>query len=389
MSAWPSVPLASLGEIVTGATPKTSEDGFFGGNIPFVTPSDLDTPKAILQTPRSLTDAGAKQVRVVPKDAVLVCCIASLGKVGIAGRSLATNQQINSVIFDPEKVLPRYGYHASCRLAPVLQKIAPATTVPIVSKSSFGKVEIPVPPLPEQRRIAAILDQADALRAKRREALAKLGQMAQAAFADLFGDLRSNAHHWPTVSIQDVCELIVDCVNRTAPLSEVETPYKMVRTSNVRHGRVDLTNVRYVDRATFDRWNRRAKPRVGDVLLTREAPVGEVGIVAELDEIFLGQRLMLYRTLPTAMLPEFLLYSFMDPFLEDQFEANGSGSTVKHLPLPACRSFELRLPPIALQTEFSRRLKAIRLLQNRSAHSLSELDTLFSSLQHRAFSGEL
>jgi len=89
------------------------------------------------------------------------------------------------------------------------------------------------------------------------------------------------------------------------------------------------------------------------------------------------------------MRPEFLLYSFQSKFLTDQFDAMGSGSTVKHLPLPACRSFRLRLPPIEVQSVFADRLAVIRLLEERGSESLDMIDALFASLQHRAFGGEL
>lgn len=86
---------------------------------------------------------------------------------------------------------------------------------------------------------------------------------------------------WPTVAIDQVCKLIVDCVNKTAPIVEMSTPYRMIRTTNIRNGRVDLTSCRFVDEATYAKWTRRASLQYGDVLLTREAPIGEIGFVEE------------------------------------------------------------------------------------------------------------
>ncbi len=106
---------------------------------------------------------------------------------------------------------------------------------------------------------------------------------------------------WPVVEVQDVCELIVDCVNKTAPTVDYVTPYRMIRTTNIRYGRVDLTSCRYVEADTYERWTRRAKVKAGDVLLTREAPIGEVGYVDQYDTIFLGQRIMQYRANPNLL----------------------------------------------------------------------------------------
>ncbi len=100
---------------------------------------------------------------------------------------------------------------------------------------------------------------------------------------------------WKEVPISQVCVEAVDCVNRTAPVVDYETPYKMIRTTNVKGGFIDTRNVKCVTQATYEKWTRRLVPQVGDVVLTREAPVGEVGRVTTDEKIFLGQRLFHYR----------------------------------------------------------------------------------------------
>jgi type I restriction enzyme S subunit len=266
---------------------------------------------------------------------------------------------------------------------------ATGASYPAVSDRIIFESAIPLPPLAEQRRIAEVLDRAEALRAKRRAALAELDALTQSLFLDLFGDPVTNPKGWPESGIEDVCELIVDCVNRTAPIVDGPTPFKMIRTTNVKAGKVNLAEVRYVTEETFKQWNRRTTPKRGDVLLTREAPVGEAGMLESDDSVFLGQRLMLYRTNRERMQPEYLLAAFRGSFLQQQFDRHGSGSTVKHLPLPACRSFQVHVPPIALQQEFARRVGAVEKLKAAQRTALAEQDALFATLQHRAFRGEL
>ncbi|PDT02111.1 hypothetical protein CO666_21375 [Rhizobium chutanense] len=251
------------------------------------------------------------------------------------------------------------------------------------------RLEIPLPPVDEQKRIAAILDKADQLRQKRRQALALLDSLSQSIFQDLFGDLVSNPMGWETQTVEDFCELIVDCVNRTAPLAERPTDFKMIRTTNVKKGRLLLSEVRYVDEEIFAKWNRRATPQFGDVILTREAPVGEVGILDVPGNFFLGQRLMLYRPDLKKITSEYMLHSFQSKFLSEQFRQGSSGSTVKHLPLPACRSFAFRVPPIEIQQQFSKRVATIKRSLGGIEVMTLGMDEVFSSLQHRAFSGQL
>jgi type I restriction enzyme S subunit len=162
------------------------------------------------------------------------------------------------------------------------------------------------------------------------------------------------------VAIEDVCELIVDCVNKTAPVVDRVTPYRMIRTTNVRNGRIDLTECRHVEESTYQTWTRRAQLQIGDVILTREAPIGEVGFVTEAEGVFLGQRLMQYRANPKVLDSRYLLYCFLSPALQHQFGSHeGSGSVVSHIRVGDCFKFKLQLPPLHVQREIAKTLGAL------------------------------
>lgn len=251
---YPHISLGELGEIQTGSTPATSNDEFWGGDIPFVTPSELDTESPICFAPRTLTAAGVENARLVKANTVLVCCIGSLGKTGIAGCELVTNQQINSIKFDETKVLHRYGFHACKQLKNQLISIAPATTIPIVSKSKFAELKIPVPSIPEQRRIAAILDKAEVLRARRREALAHLDCLTQSIFVEMFGDPATNPKGWPVMEIGD---LLASASYGTSEKSGQDGEFPVLRMNNItRTGEMDFADLKYMDldEAEYDRY---------------------------------------------------------------------------------------------------------------------------------------
>jgi type I restriction enzyme S subunit len=168
------------------------------------------------------------------------------------------------------------------------------------------------------------------------------------------------AGEWKRVTVAEVCELIVDCVNKTAPVVDELTPYKMLRTTNIKGGRIDREECRRVGKETFVKWTRRADVRRGDVILTREAPLGEVGYVDFDDTVFLGQRLMQYRANTALLEPRFLLYSFLSKDLQNQFGAHeGSGSTVSHIRVGDCSKFQLTLPPLAEQKAIAAVLGAL------------------------------
>ncbi|HEJ9147995.1 TPA: restriction endonuclease subunit S [Serratia marcescens] len=167
-------------------------------------------------------------------------------------------------------------------------------------------------------------------------------------------------NQWQRVKIAELCELIVDCVNKTAPSVDYETPYKMIRTPNIKGGRINLTGCRYVEKETFKKWTRRATVDKGDVLLTREAPMGEVGYVDFTDTVFLGQRIMQYRADPKKLDSAYLLYSFLSPDLQYQFRRHDStGSIVSHIRVPDCSEFEISLPSLDEQKKIANILRNI------------------------------
>lgn len=175
--------------------------------------------------------------------------------------------------------------------------------------------------------------------------------------------------HWKTDSVSALCTDVVDCVNKTAPIVDGPTEYKMIRTTNVKAGRINLDDCRYVDEATFVKWTRRIQPKRDDIVLTREAPLGEVGLLRSDESVFLGQRTMLYRANPKKLDQRFLYYSMLGPFVQGQIRSQGSGATVEHLRVPDAELFLVAYPPL----EEQRRIAAL----------LSAYDDLIANNQRR------
>jgi type I restriction enzyme, S subunit len=170
--------------------------------------------------------------------------------------------------------------------------------------------------------------------------------------------LTGHREAWRRVSVAEVCSSIVDCVNKTARTVDEPTAFKMIRTTNVRAGWVNLTEVKYVDAATYQKWTRRQKPKRGDVILTREAPLGEVGMLRSDEDVFLGQRLVAYRTDPTKLDNHFLLYAMLSDDMQGQIKSMGSGATVEHMRVPDCEKLTLRIPSLPTQRRIGSILSA-------------------------------
>jgi type I restriction enzyme S subunit len=158
-------------------------------------------------------------------------------------------------------------------------------------------------------------------------------------------------------SLSGACELIVDCEHRTAPTAP--EGYPLIRTPDIGVGRLNLETAQRVDEATYQEWTRRAKPQAGDLILAREAPVGNVGIIKPGAEPVLGQRTVLLRPRPEIVDPLFLNYLLCSPAIRGWMDGVASGATVPHLNLSDIRSMELPpLPPLPAQHKIAAILSA-------------------------------
>lgn len=190
---------------------------------------------------------------------------------------------------------------------------------------------------------------------------------------------------WKKERIVDLCEIHVDCVNRTAPVVTEPTPFKMIRTTNVKDGFIDVENVRYVCETTYKKWTRRLIPQKGDIILTREAPLGKVGMIRTNDKLFLGQRLYHFRPNPEKLNPHFLLYSLLADNLQGQIRGFGSGSTVEHMRLADVPELIIEVPCVETQKKIAGILSAYDDLIENNLRRIAILEEMAQSLYREWF----
>lgn len=163
--SWEVVKVMDAGTVVTGSTPSTSREDFYGGDYNLISPGDLDVTKYVNTVQKKLTALGFDQCRKLPKGAVLVGCIGNVGKVGIvADDRSATNQQINAIIPN-ERFDGEFLYYVMDHNRKRLEALAGKVTIPLVNKSNFERFQIAAPPINDQRLIAEALDAVDARKA--------------------------------------------------------------------------------------------------------------------------------------------------------------------------------------------------------------------------------
>jgi type I restriction enzyme S subunit len=148
--------------------------------------------------------------------------------------------------------------------------------------------------------------------------------------------------------LSDLCEAIIDCEHKTAPTQPWGIP--SIRTTNIKNGRLDIENANRVSEETYKKWTARLEPQPGDLILAREAPVGEVGIVPLGQRVCLGQRTVLIRTNQQKLLSRYLLYLLLTPEMRHEMVSRAEGSTVPHLNMSDIRNLEIpHLPTLPEQ----------------------------------------
>ena len=151
------------------------------------------------------------------------------------------------------------------------------------------------------------------------------------------------------VKLRNISEAIVDCEHKTAPTETVGIA--SIRTTDIKNGRIDLQNANKVSEETYREWTKRMEPRPGDLILSREAPVGEIGIVPKGAKVCLGQRTVLIRPDCEKIVPHYLLYLLLTREMKHEMTCRAEGSIVPHLNMSDIRDLEIpALPPLDEQS---------------------------------------
>ncbi|WP_054864649.1 restriction endonuclease subunit S [Methanosarcina barkeri] len=258
--------------------------------------------------------------------------------------------------------------------------------------SDLKKVKILLPSLEEQKRIADILDRAEALRAKRRAILAQLDELVQSIFIDMFGDPITNPKEWEICSIGALLTDVTNGLTRRRKGSDEGTDI-VLRLRDIREGWIDFSDVNRISLSYQE--SSRYKISVNDLLFIRVNGnpdyVGRCALFEGFSEpVYFNDHIMRVKTDQSKVDGKFLVYMLNGPRGKREIALHRKTSAGQHtINQDGLGKIEIPLPPLKIQQEFAFRTASIEKLKTVHKASLAELDDLFSSLQYRAFRGEL
>ena len=346
MYEWEKVKVGDIGKVITGKTPKTYNSEYYGGNIPFLTPSDDMSVKYVRRTNKYITELGRLSVKnaTLPANAICVSCIGSdLGKVVITTQETVTNQQINSIVVDTDKFDIDFVYYSMLELGKVLNfHSKTSTAVPIVNKSSFSQYEIDCPKLNTQKRIGAILSSIDKKIEENNQINNNLLQQALAVYKAWFCDYVLSdgvlPESWHITTIDALSSLVTRGI---APKYDDSSNQIVLNQKCIRDHTIDVSLARrHLQKRINEKWISK-----GDLLINSTG-TGTLGRVAQ---VWFDTNNMTVDSHVTIVRPKApILQSYIGFWgfsHESEIEAQHTGSTGQtELPRDRVKALELLLP---------------------------------------------
>ncbi len=391
--SWPVVGITDVARVVGGATPKSGTEEYWNGDILWTTPKDLTNldGKFLSDTPRKITEQGLKScsAEVLPANSVLFSSRAPIGHVAINSVPIATNQGFKSFV-PTEHIDASFLYWWLDANRSHLQSMGTGATFKEVSKAAVERIKIPLPPLEEQKRIAGILDQADALRRLRTRALDKLNTLGQAIFHEMFGEVDASVRNWPTLSLADLV-FDDDRVNYgvVQPGDHAPDGVPIIRVADLSAPVMDFASVKRISK-DIDANYARSRLKGGEILI---GCVGSIGTAMIAPKEFKGANIA--RAVariavdPKKCNPEFVAEYVRSDLVQRYFQKEVRLVAQPTLNIKQIRETKIVVPPADLQAIFLERLNVIMENKKKAAKSYVKQQALFTSLQHCAFRGEL
>jgi len=282
-----------------------------------------------------------------------------------------------------------YLYHFLPKALDKIHAETPAVTVKHLSVKGIRAIEIPLPPLPEQKRIAAILDKADAIRRKRQQAIQLADDFLRAVFLDMFGDPVTNPKKYPVTKLGTLCEDLFLGLTSKVDYIEGTDGYPLVRAKDINTGELSFDDVRYISEEQHRKLTKHHLTRKGDLLVSKSGTLGTCAIVRSDREFSTYESIFTVRPDPSRLDIHYLIHLLQNKGFKEKLIGNKVGGTVAHLNLRMFRDFEIGVPPIDLQKSFSNTILKCEAKLEKYRESGEEAEFLFSSASQKAFSGQL
>ena len=396
------VKLSDVCDISSGGTPSRSNPAYFKGDIPWAKISDIEGAEngVVYATEEHISIEGLKNIRgkLFPKGTLLFAMYGSIGKVGISGRELSTNQAILGI--RPRRDDEIDLQYLKTWFASNKQKLinqGRGVALKNLSATIVRNLEIELPHLNDQIRIAHLLGKVEGLIAQRKQHLQQLDDLLKSVFLEMFGPTNSDYADWPLVEIHHLAAKHKGAM-RTGPFGSnllhseftLEGDVAVLGIDNAVQNRFSWGERRFISNEKYrELQSYRIFP--GDVIVTIMGTIGRSAVIPEDIPVAINTKHLAAITLNREIAnPLFLSYAIhSSPFVLKQFASKNRGAIMSGLNLGIIKETKIKRPPIALQNRFAEIHACVDRLKSRYQQSLTDLEALYGTLSQKAFKGEL
>lgn len=384
--------MAKLGElckIQSGGTPSRANPAYWeGGQISWVKISDIKS-KHLDSTEEHITELGLKNssAKIFPAGTILYTIFATLGETCILDIDAATNQAIAGLQVESDLILPNYLYYYLLSQKANVSVLGRGVAQNNINMKMLKDFDVPLPPLDEQRRIAAVLDKVTDLIAQRRAQLDKLDLLVKSRFVEMFGDPEYNNKNWEIVPLSTVCS--VGSSKRIYQNEQSPQGIPFLRISDLMNliNTGTLTTNLYIPEKKYKELQLKGQvPKSGDILVTSRGTLGQCYIIKDYDKFYFQDGMISWLSaFKDNITPLYLSYLFAMPGFHKQIDAMQAGSTVSYLSISMIKSLKVMVPNIKVQQDFTEFVKQMKNLEYFFTQGLRQLEMLKKALMQQYF----
>jgi len=392
---WQTKKLGEVCEIITGGTPKTSVKDFYGDEFLWAGPSDLGQSIFVTNTNKKLSEKGFRKsgIRIIPKDSVMMSCIGYIGKVGIAGEEMATNQQINTFVPNNKILDSKYLYYVLTTKTDEFKNASSQTTLPIINKTKCSNIEILLPPLKTQKEIVAELDEKfgklKEAKKLREDALADTEKIFSQTLREIFEEGKKKGWEEKSLDDRSILKMTSGGTPNRGNSKYYDGDIPWLKSGELQDNKNIINSEEKITKEAVRKSSAKIFP-IGTILFAMygatAGKIGILGIEASTNQAVVGMIPVVEK-----LNNKFLFYFLMKK--REEIIAQAWGGAQPNLSQTILKTFSIPLPSLLEQKKIvakldalSEKLRTLRELQN---SQLDDFKSLERAYLREAFKGKL
>lgn len=318
---------------------------------------------------------------------ILLSVRAPVGALNIANLECCIGRGLAAIRVNKSHLISKYLFFFIQKFVNKFIEKSNGSTFEAITKKELEKIDIIVPPLPQQEKIVKVLDNSASLVEQQKQLIEKYDVFLKSKFIEMFGDPITNPMGWKIEKLGDIVELLT--YGLTVRPLYIENGIVLISAREIRTGTIDYSSAPKISKTDFDKLSEKAKPSFGDILFSKTGSIGHSALVENNQEFAITQNAARIVPKQSIVISKFLLSFFRTDHFIALSKNEAKGNAVQDLQLGTMSKFSIYCPPLVLQNKFASIVEKIEAIKEKETQKLNHLETLHVSLMDKAFKGEI